>query len=535
MNSSIFKWLTSRQALILRTALCYALGVSFYLLESSQNFDLRFALRGEQTIDPTILIIKVEEAERELTSHEGLKNLATSSKIIVSGSKNELHEWPDLDEDGILRRGKFKFRAGNSSANEFIILKNEDASKPTAYQFLNFRGSPRRFPELSLTQILSPDFSIESLQSKNLVIDLSFGRGTKFRTPVGTINRSQLAALITDNLRNDRFIKLVDARILGLLMLLLLIISVAVIRSYPQGLVILLLTWLATGWVTFSFWVFDHFYLWLPILSPVVMILITYMIFLGYQLTRKELETWRLEQEKKYLSELEELKNNFFSLISHDLKTPIAKIQGICDRLLAKAKDSSELTADLQSLKRENEELNRYIKTIIRMNRVESRDFRPQRLATDVNELILKAAKQLRDMAEDKEIVLDLKLEPIFSIEVDETMVLEVLLNLIENAIKYTPQRGEIIVVSKEIDDTVIIFVEDTGPGIQPEEQSKVFEKFYRAKTSDPGTKGSGLGLYLVKYFVELHHGEIFLESKLGQGTRIGFKLPVEFNESEGE
>ncbi|MNT43188.1 Histidine protein kinase DivJ [compost metagenome] len=115
-----------------------------------------------------------------------------------------------------------------------------------------------------------------------------------------------------------------------------------------------------------------------------------------------------------------------------------------------------------------------------------------------------------------------------FSLEFDTTLVKEVIINLVENAIKYTPAQGHIEVVSFEADDQVHILVKDTGEGIKPEDLDKVWGKFTRGSDQDLKTKGTGLGLYLVKYFIELHGGKVKMESQVGQGTTVSFTLPVD-------
>src|SRR5690606_10376599 len=177
-----------------------------------------------------------------------------------------------------------------------------------------------------------------------------------------------------------------------------------------------------------------------------------YVVFLGYQLTLKENEAWRLEQEKKFFSEIEQLKNNFVSLISHDLKTPIAKIQAICDRLLAQPA-SADVHEGLERLRQESSVLHRYIQSILKMSRVESRDFKLNKEAADINEMIETVVSQLTPLIQQKHIHLELNLEPIFSIELDSLLIQEVILNLIENAVKYTPEKGSIEVSSREIEN----------------------------------------------------------------------------------
>jgi two-component system phosphate regulon sensor histidine kinase PhoR len=133
----------------------------------------------------------------------------------------------------------------------------------------------------------------------------------------------------------------------------------------------------------------------------------------------------------------------------------------------------------------------------------------------------------LRPLAQNKSQTLNTNLEPMFSVELDSVLIQEVILNLVENAIKYTPEGGEITVSSKEIDDKVIFSVRDNGPGVSSEDKKKIFSKFYRVNANEAKQKGSGIGLYLVKYFIELHGGRVFVESELGCGAKIGFTLPV--------
>jgi signal transduction histidine kinase len=226
------------------------------------------------------------------------------------------------------------------------------------------------------------------------------------------------------------------------------------------------------------------------------------------------------------MQELEQLKNNFVSLISHDLKTPIAKIQAVVNRLLPQHQ-GGELQSDLEALHASSEELHRYIQSILKVLRVESRDFRLHREVADINEVIEDAVLQLKPLAHDKEIKILTQLEPMFSSEFDVTLMKEVVINLIENAIKYSPLGSEIVIRSEERDNVIRVEVQDKGQGIAPDELEKVWQKFVRGKEQDLKSKGSGLGLYLVKYFIELHGGTVRIESELGKGSTVSFTLPV--------
>jgi signal transduction histidine kinase len=142
--------------------------------------------------------------------------------------------------------------------------------------------------------------------------------------------------------------------------------------------------------------------------------------------------------------------------------------------------------------------------------------------------VVEKVIAQLQPLSSDKRQEIHADLEPMFSLEMDAVLIQEVILNLIENAVKYTPNDGHIEIKTQEVEDKVIFTVKDSGPGIPPADRKHLFEKFFRGQAQKSQIKGTGLGLYLVKYFIELHGGEVFLESEVGKGTRVGFTLPLE-------
>ena len=296
-------------------------------------------------------------------------------------------------------------------------------------------------------------------------------------------------------------------------------------NRYPQTVGLSLLVWLGTLITCLSIWIFDSYYFWIPIAAPLIQIFSTYVIFLGYQANKIERKNWQLKQEQKNHDELETLKNNFVSLISHDLKTPIAKIQAILNRL-NNDPQTKPFSTDLATLKESSDELNRYIQSILKLLRVESRDFKLNIEVGDINDVVQAAIKQLSPLAKERKITITKELEPMFSIEGDFTLLQEVMVNLIENGIKYTPENGTVHISSKELDNEILIEVTDTGEGIASSELNSIWGKFVRGKDQDLKTKGSGLGLYLVKFFIELHGGKIGIESELNKGTRVYFKLP---------
>lgn len=437
-----------------------------------------------------------------------------------------------VDDDQVLRRFatpmspvphmalKLSEPVVGSSLSELNMFLGES-------RLINFRGAPHTFPSISASEILKKAVSPNLLRDKIVIIGSRAAEGHRFQTPVGLVSRAEILAHVTDNVMSNRWINHPRFEASAFYLLLILLVSVAILMLYLHSVALISLLWMATLLCALSLWVFDAFYLWIPTVSPLLELLAVYVIFVSYQLAIKEGEAWRLERERVFISELDQLKNNFVSLISHDLKTPIAKIQAICDRLLAEPQP--KLTADgLTALRKENEELHRYIQSILQISRLESSQLKIRRDAVDLNSLAEKVCEQILPFIRDKGQTLIKNLEPLFSLEIDGVLIQEVILNLVENATKYTPDGGQIIVNTQEIDDKVIFSVQDNGPGISNEDQQRIFEKFYRGREHRAMTKGTGLGLFLVKYFVELHGGTVFLESQFGRGTRVGFTLPLQ-------
>lgn len=398
---------------------------------------------------------------------------------------------------------------------------------------INYRGSSRVFTQYSLAEVLNEETPEGAFKDKIILIGAETNSNPQYLTPVGVLSRAETLAHITDDLLGDKWIKQWHFGIYALLMAALTLLAVFLITQYPQSVALVFMLWLGMSIAALSAWVFDTFYIWVPAYSPSILLLATWVIFIGYQANRIERLNFRLQQEQQYLAELEQLKNNFVSLISHDLKTPIAKIQAIVDRLLTQH-TNPELQEDLKTLRLSGDELNRYIQSILKVLRVESRDFKVHKEVADINEVIEEAIHQLRPLATEKNIRILTELEPMFSAEFDTTLIKEVVVNLIDNAIKYTPRNGQIEIFSNETDDSIFVRVKDNGEGIRPEDLDNVWGKFTRGKDQDMKSKGSGLGLYLVKYFIELHGGKVSLESKVGSGSTVSFTLPLSDDTSDG-
>lgn len=431
------------------------------------------------------------------------------------------------DEDGKVRRFRRLFQNTNHISNRLSGRLENKMSTVEASELINFGGDQTIFEHYSFTELITNQVPPSAFTGKIVIVGATPLPGQELITPMGAMSRSELVAHITDHQLSNR--KVIRAPFIVYIseLFLILLFGLFVIFSYPQGVAGVFLLIFGMLNMTLSIWLFDTFNFWAPVVSPTLQLLTTWIVFVGYLASKIERKNWQLQQERKSLDQLELLKNNFLSMMSHDLKTPIAKIQAILDRIISQG-PPPELAQDLKSIKSSSEELHRYIHSILRVSRVESKNFKIEMTVVDINDLLTEVIENIEPLASEKQIQFEINLEPLFSTEGDPTLLKEVFSNIIENAIKYTPVGGLIKIGSTEIDDFITIVVEDTGEGISPDEIDLIFGKFVRGKSQDLRTKGTGLGLYLVKYFVELHGGRVSLTSQLGKGSKFTVLLPTE-------
>jgi signal transduction histidine kinase len=284
--------------------------------------------------------------------------------------------------------------------------------------------------------------------------------------------------------------------------------------------------------ILFQF-IFQFFGIYFPAVHPLCSLLVTYLIFTGYRLALQENQQWRSLKQAQYRRELDQMKTNFLTLVSHDLKTPLAKIQAVAERLRAELELPLHQRSDwrewIDSIENSNNEMKHFVTSILNLSKLESQEVILNKKSNDINYLIQLALRRLRPLAQQRNIQIEDSLEPLFSIECDEDLMRQVLTNLIDNAIKYSPPNSKIIVRTREEGKYVRVEVEDFGPGIPKDQLPLMFRKFSRfLRPVHEQVKGTGLGLYLSKYFIELHGGSIRLKSEEGIGTTFTFTLPLE-------
>ncbi|MHB9130193.1 MAG: ATP-binding protein [Armatimonadota bacterium] len=220
-------------------------------------------------------------------------------------------------------------------------------------------------------------------------------------------------------------------------------------------------------------------------------------------------------------------RRDFVANVSHELRTPVTSIRAMAESLLEAGYDDPEVAADfLRTIVSESERLTGLLENLLKLSHVES----DRRLITpeevDLSELIRHVAERVIAPITDKHQCLLLEIPDHLPVTVDRDAIMQIILNLVDNARKYSPDGGTIR-VKADCDEVLCIRVMDTGFGIPTEDLGRIFERFYRteqARTQVQG--GTGLGLAIVKHLVELHEGRIFAESEVGRGSCFTVVIP---------
>jgi two-component system phosphate regulon sensor histidine kinase PhoR len=239
----------------------------------------------------------------------------------------------------------------------------------------------------------------------------------------------------------------------------------------------------------------------------------------------------QLEHEQTELQKAERIRKDFVINVSHELRTPLASIQGYTETLLDGALHDPEHNTKFLSIIRQNaERLGRLTADLMTLSRLELRTTRFQFASYYVNDLIADCVDSMRPIADKKRVAITIE-RTADNVEVfcDSESVHQVIANLLDNALKYTPEGGAVTVGAQPRDGDVEIFVRDTGIGIPPEELPRLFERFYRVdKARSRELGGTGLGLAIVKHLVRAQGGNVRVESQVGKGSTFIFSLPVQ-------
>ena len=229
------------------------------------------------------------------------------------------------------------------------------------------------------------------------------------------------------------------------------------------------------------------------------------------------------------LRELERTRQEFVANVSHELRTPLSMIKGYTETLLDGAKDEPErATRFLQIIDRHADRLNFLIDDLLAISKLESGQMPLNRQPIDLRTLAGRAIDQFAARAMERSVTLANEVVEGLSADVDADRLDQVFVNLVDNALKYGRAGGRVTVSGRAVAEGMIeLAVQDDGPGIPPEAQARVFERFYRvdkARSREQG--GTGLGLAIVKHIVQAHGGKAWVRSEPGCGATFLFSLP---------
>jgi signal transduction histidine kinase len=427
-------------------------------------------------------------------------------------------------------------REFRSEAGDETKLRGVFDYLQTKQLYIDFKPA-RTYPATSFQKALTPSGQdLQKFRDKIVIIgrDIQTTAKDYARTPfsrdivamtVLELNANMLDTLILNRapVRSPEWIDFLFTALISILT-----VHVVLLLKPTHGLVILGST--IVGYFVFSLLLFWLGGVWIGVAQPFIAIFICYYFFIPYRLIIENRRSWEYLQKNRLLTQVEELKTNFLSMMSHDLKTPIARIQGMTEVVLNDPTPLSSLQNEaLANVQKSSQELLEFVSSILNLGRIESKEIQLAMKSKDPNSLLEEILTKCDHLAKHKNIQVVAELEPLFSVRMDVDLIRQVFTNLIENAIKYSPENSRILVTSEESNESVVIQVADQGMGIPEDELPHIFDKFYRSKNAKSSLiKGSGLGLYLAKYFVELHNGTISVDSRPGVGSTFTVTLSAQ-------
>lgn len=423
----------------------------------------------------------------------------------------------------------------NPQVSDLSAIKGQFEFASSQQTYIDFHPTGT-YPRHSFADVLASLVPAGTMFDKIVIVGQDTGQTAKdyvltpYSREIMAMPTAELQANMFDTMILNSSPVLAPKWLNGLLILLISILTIHVVLTMKPTKGLMLLGITVAGFTLLCYFAFWPFGLWITMAAPLLTIFLCYYFFIPYRLIVENRRSWEYYQKNKLLSQVEELKTNFISMMSHDLKTPIARIQGMTDVILTDSTQiSSQQREAVDTIKHSADDLLKFISAILNYGRIESEGVQLHLQSRDINNLLQEVIRKHEFLAKVKRIQIVSELEPMFPIPMDADLMKQVLSNLVENAIKYSPEDTKIMVSSEEADGRVVIQVADQGPGIPQDELANIFMKFFRSKNAKSSPiKGSGLGLYLAKYFTELHKGNISVESNYGNGSTFTVELPIE-------
>ena len=222
----------------------------------------------------------------------------------------------------------------------------------------------------------------------------------------------------------------------------------------------------------------------------------------------------------------------FIQDISHEIKTPLTIIRGGVEVGLKKIRSPEKYETILENTLEEINKITQVIENLLTLAKFDNREISLQIKKFHLNDLMKDVLSEITILAEAKNLQIEFTENALIDIEADESQIKSLLLNLLDNAVKYTPAQGKIVVTLNKKDSLASIAIQDSGIGIAEKDLPHIFDRFYRADPSRHSEKGFGLGLSMVKSITETNKGVISVESQINKGTTFSILLPLHFTSS---
>lgn len=236
-----------------------------------------------------------------------------------------------------------------------------------------------------------------------------------------------------------------------------------------------------------------------------------------------------LNEMAEQLGRVDQFRRDMVANVSHELSTPLTSIGGYIEAMIdGLITGEKETQKTLQLIQDETKRLKQMVVEVRALSTIDAPNFKLNRQETDLNALIKKTIKKLKPQLQGKSLILKAEYEKSLpKVKVDRDRFAQVIINLMSNAMRFTPEKGTLTLKTKCTKKEVVMELMDTGIGIPSKDLPHIFERFYRAdKSRQRKTGGTGIGLSIVKEIVEAHHGSIHVKSDPGKGTLFTVKLP---------
>lgn len=283
-----------------------------------------------------------------------------------------------------------------------------------------------------------------------------------------------------------------------------------------------------TGRTEYRYLYADGHYVWLESLTNLLLErdgTVKGIVFASRDVTERK-------QVEKELQDLSQLKTDFLATAAHELRTPLVSIQGFSEILMSRHLDEERVKRYVTMINEQSTYLARIVDTLLDVSRLESKrglEFAAQPI--NLSDLVCRVADTLAESSPKHQVIVE-GFQGCPPINGDPFRLTQLLENILSNAVKFSPKGGEILIRAQVTDDSLKIAIRDQGIGMTTEQQSHLFEKFYRADASNTAAGGTGLGLSISRSIVEQHGGKMWVESTHGAGTTVCFTLPLASGEN---